>query len=86
MNVLISLFNCESLNRTKSCPRAYQVVLVVKNLPANVGDRRDEGSIPGLGRSSEGGDGNPFHYSCLENLTDRGARWATNHGVTKSLT
>ena len=42
------------------------------------------GSIPGLGRSPGGGDGNPLQYSCLENPTDRGAWWATVHGVTKS--
>ena len=39
----------------------------VKNHPANVGDLRDPGSIPGLGRSPGGGHGNPFQYSCLEN-------------------
>ena len=59
------------------------MVLVVKNLPANTGDRRDTGSIPGLGRSSGGGHGNPFQYSCLENPRDRGAQWATVHGVTR---
>ena len=49
-----------------------KVALVVKNLLANVGDIRDTGSIPGLGRSSEGGHGNPLQYSCLENPMDRG--------------
>ena len=44
---------------------------VVKNLPANAGDVN---SIPGLGRSSGGGNGNPLQYSCLENPMDRGAR------------
>ena len=42
-------------------------MLVVKNLTANVGDIKDAGSIPGLGRSSGGGHGNPLQYSCLEN-------------------
>ena len=42
-------------------------MLVVKNLPANAGDVRDAGSIPGLGRSPGGGHGNPFQNSCLEN-------------------
>jgi len=65
---------------------ASQVVLVVKNLPANVRDVRDEGSIPGLGRSHGGGRGNPLQYSCLENPLDRGAWWATVHGVTNSGT
>ena len=44
----------------------YQVALVVKNPPANVGDIRDVGLIPGLGRSPGGGHGNPLQYSCLE--------------------
>ena len=44
------------------------MALVVKNPPANAGDVRDIGLIPGLGRSSEGGYGNPLQYSCLENL------------------
>ena len=43
------------------------VELVVKNLPANAGDKRDGGSIPGLGRSPGEGNGNPLQYSCLEN-------------------
>ena len=43
------------------------MVLVVKNPPANKGDVRDVGSVPGLGRSPGGGHGNPFQYSCLEN-------------------
>ena len=58
--------------------RASQVVLVVKNLPANSGDIRDTGSIPGWGRSPGGGHGNPFQYSCLENPMDRGAWRATS--------
>ena len=44
----------------------------------------DLGSIPGLGRSP--GEGYPLQYSCLENSMDRGAWWATVHGVTKSQT
>ena len=54
---------------------------MVKNLPANVGDPRDAGLIPGLGRSSEGGNGNTLQYSCLENPMVRGAWQATVHGV-----
>ena len=46
----------------------------------------DLGSIPGLGRSPGEGNGNPLQYSCLENSMDRGAWWATVHGVTKSQT
>ena len=49
------------------------VVQVVKNSPANSGDMRDEGSIPGLGRSPRGRHGNPLQYSFLENPMDRGA-------------
>ena len=54
-----------------------QVALVVTNLPANAGDARDVGSIPGLGRSSGEGNGNPLQYSCLEKSMDRGAWRAT---------
>ena len=50
-----------------------------KNLPANVGGKRDERSIPGSGRSSGGGTGNPHQCSCLENPMDRGAWQATVH-------
>ena len=57
--------------------RTSQVALVVNNLPANVGDVRDVGSISGLGRSPGGGHSNPLLYSCLENPTDRGNCWAT---------
>ena len=49
------------------------MVLVVKNPPANAGDTRDVGSIPGSGISPKGGNGNPLQYSCLENPMDRGA-------------
>ena len=59
---------------------------VIKNLPANAREARDAGSIPGLGRSPGGGHGNPLQYSCLENPMDRGAWWATVHGVAKSRT
>ena len=55
----------------------------VKNLPSNAGDT---GSIPELGRSPGEGNGYPLQYSCLENLMDRGAWWATVHGVAKNWT
>ena len=68
-----------------------------KNLPANARDTSDAGSIPGLGRrlrnvhlipgsgrSPGVGNGDPLQYSCLENSMDRGAWWATLHGVTKN--
>ena len=51
------------------------VVLAVKNLPANAGDIRDTGLIPGLGRSPVEENGNPLQYSCLENPMDRGVWW-----------
>ena len=59
---------------------------MVKNLPANAGDLREVGSIPGLGRSPGGGRGNPLLYSCLENPMDRGAWQDTVHGVAESQT
>ena len=55
----------------------------MKNLPANAGDERDASLIPGLGKSPGGGNGNPLQGSCLENPMDRGAGWATVHGVTE---
>ena len=58
---------------------ASLVAPVVKNLPANARDVRDAGSIPGSGRSPQGGPGNPLQYSCLENSMDY-----IGHGVTKS--
>ena len=59
---------------------------MVKNLPLNAGDVRDAGSIPGSGRSSGGGNGNPLQYSCLKNPMDRGAWQAMAHRVAKSQT
>ena len=58
---------------------------MLKNLPANAGDAEDMGSIPWLGRLL-GGNGNPLHYSCLENPMDREAWQATVHGVVKTQT
>ena len=57
---------------------------VVKNMPANARDSGDAGSIPGLERSPEEGNGNPLQHSCLENAMDREAWQTTVHGVTKS--
>ena len=61
-----------------------QVVLEVKNPPANVRDVRDTGSIPVLGRSPGGQHGNPLQFPCLENPKDRGVWRATVHRVAKS--
>ena len=65
---------------------ASQVALVVKNLPASAGDKRDIDSIPGLGRSPGGGHGNPLQYSCLESPMNRGAWRATVQRVAKGQT
>ena len=65
---------------------ASQLVLVVKNLPANAGDARDTGLNPLLGRYLGVGHGNPLQYSYLEIPLDRGAWWATVHRVTQSWT
>ena len=54
----------------------------VKNPPANAGDAS---SIPGLGRSPGEGNGNPLQYSYLGNLVNKGAWWATVHGVAKEI-
>ena len=56
---------------------------LIKNLPAR--DARDMGSVPGLGRSPGGRNGNPLQYSCLENPMGRGVWWATVHGVARKL-
>ena len=74
------------MHKNKVLDRASQVALVVKNPPANAGDIRDAGSIPGSGRSHGEVQGNPIQYSCLENPMDRGASRATVHGVAKSQT
>ena len=61
-------------------------MLALKNPRDDAGDIRDMGLIPGSGRSPKGGHGNPFQYSCLDILIDRGAWQVTVHGVTKSQT
>ena len=58
---------------------------MVKSPSANAGDKREAGSIPELGRSPGEGNGYPLRYSCLENPMDRGAWWASVHGVRKVL-
>ena len=80
---LMRLLLVTRLEFTKLCfvTGASQVMLVVKNLPANAGDVRDLGSIHGSGRSPGGGHGNPLQYSYLDNPMDRGAWQATIHRV-----
>ena len=65
---------------------ASQVVLLVKNPPAEAEDIRDTHSIPGWERSPGGGNGNPLQYSCLENPIDREAWQDTVHRITESQT
>ena len=65
---------------------AYSVSLLIKNLPANAGDGRDMGLIPGSGRSPGGGHGYSLQCSFLENPMDRGAWWASVHRVAQSWT
>ena len=65
---------------------ASKVVQVVKKLPADAGDARDVGLIPGSGKSPGVGNGNLLQYSCLKNSMDRGAWWATVHGIPESDT
>ena len=57
-----------------------------RDSPATAGDAGDMDLIPGLGRAPGDGNGNPLQYSCLENLLDGGAWWATVHRVAKSRT
>ena len=56
---------------------------MMKNPPANAGDVRDVGSVPGSGRSPGGGHGNPLQYSYMENPMDRGAWQAAVHRVAQ---
>ena len=59
---------------------------MVKNLPANAGEAKDVGSVPGSGSSPGEGTSNPLQNFCLENSMDRGVWLATVHGVAKSQT
>ena len=56
---------------------------MVKNPLASAGDARDAGSVPGLGRASGGGHGNPLQSSCPENPMDRGARGLQSMGLQR---
>ena len=62
------------------------MALVVKNLPANAEDARDDHSVPELERSTGGGHVNPLQYSCLKNPVDRGAWQGVIHSIAKSQT
>ena len=76
---LLFLFPCRN-------PQAFQVGLVVKNLPANEGDVREADLISRSGRFPGGEHGNPLQHSCLENPMDRGAWRDTVHRVAQSQT
>ena len=75
---------CVSINIYTYC--IYTGGTVLKNLPASAGDAQDVGSIPGSGRSSGEGNGNPLQCSCWENPMDRGAWSTTVLGVAESQT
>ena len=78
--------------RVTLTPRRGHHNIVITDFPggsdgkASVYNAGDLGSIPGSGRSPGEGNGNPLQYSCPENQMDRGAWWATVHGVSKSWT
>ena len=82
----VSLLVVPHFPGTQTSFQASQVVLVIKNPPANAGDIRDMGLTPVSGRSPGGGHGNPLQYSCLENPMDRGAWWLKVHGASKNQT
>ena len=77
-----------NIDRTLSLPilSGASKVVQCKESPTSAGDARDRGSIPGLGRFSGGGNGNPLQHSCLENPRDGRARWSLVHGVEQSWT
>ena len=79
----ISTIHLEKYYTAVSFVEGFPGGCAVKNPPAN---SRDAGLLPGSGRSTEEGNGNPLQYSCLGNLLDRGAWWAVVHCVTKSQT
>ena len=91
LNISINCFSCL---KYEDWSKSHNLLLVEceiwwlkrKESACNAGDTGDVGSISGLGRSPGGGDGNTLQYSCLENPLDRGAWWATVHGVAKSGT
>ena len=82
--MLLQMALCYSFLWLSNIPLwASQVALVVKNPPANARDLRNQGSIPGLGRSPGGEHGNPLQYCCLENPVDRAVWQATVHRVAE---
>ena len=64
--LLLLFFSLSVLSLKMNYANRFLVALVVKNLPCTAQETRDTGSVPGLGRSPGGGNGNPLQYSCLE--------------------
>ena len=81
---LKAMGSVEGLEQGCGIYRASQEALVVKNPPANAGDIRDTGLVPGLGRSPGGRHGNPFQHSCLQDPMDKGSRRAMVYRIAKS--
>ena len=88
--ILLKSRPCFYLKRLCFCKNTFHLKGNIKKkkekAPANAGDARDTGSVPGSGRSPGVGNGNPLQYSCLENSMDRRAWGARVHGVSKSRT
>ena len=82
----VDSFTTESRGKPHLYTWASQDAVLIKNPPVVAGGIRDVSSISGLGRSPGEGRDNSSQCSCLENPMDRGAWWATVHGVTKSWT
>ena len=80
------VFWCPCIARTECWHLGFPGGASGKEITSNAGVTGDTSLIPGSGRSSGGGNGSPLQYSCQENPMDRGAWWATVHGVTKSWT
>ena len=76
----VRVLECERSSNLETSPRWLPRWLSGKESACRAGDA---GSIPGLGRSPGERNGNPFQYSCLGNPMDRGAWWATVHGVSR---
>ena len=87
-----SPWGCKEPDTTEHTYTCYIIYLLlchtacVKNPPANAGEVRDMGSVPGCRKSPGGGHGNPLQYSWLENPMDKEAWGATAHGAAKSRT
>ena len=80
----INIRSNKSLSFFKGKTWGFHGSSLVKNLPANTGNPRYVGLIPGSGRYPVVGNGKPLQYSCLENSINIGAWQATVHGVTKN--